>query len=144
MLEELHSLYEEYLARFRKAELARKPGEGIFGLGVGPRDYPCHAWFSDALEGLLQDLAARRPDPAQARELLAYIYRAPLERQGEGGDAVYWMLLAVHSLTLELTAFLSPADAQTLLQDYQASYPRRQRLPAQEKVLRALKKQSAL
>ena len=55
--------------------------------------------------------------------------------------SVYWMLLAVHGLTQPLIARLRPEDAQAMYLWYQKAYPRRERLPVQNQVLEALKRQ---
>ncbi len=137
-LEQVRRLYEAYQIQFRQREQARRPGEGIFGLGMGPRSYPCHGQFARDLEGLLRTITEERPSSSQVRELLEYIYAAPLERP-EGEDAVYWMLLAAHGLTLDLMDQLAPADARSLLDRYQSAYPRRKRMDAQDRVLSALR-----
>jgi len=56
--------------------------------------------------------------------------------------AAYWMLLASHVLALPLIELLSPPEARSLLEAYEAGYPRRDRLPAQKKVISALKKRA--
>ena len=56
--------------------------------------------------------------------------------------SAFWMLKAVHGLTLDLIGHLSPADAAELLKAYKDTYPRPERLPAQKKVLAALKRMS--
>lgn len=137
-LEEVKRLYEAYEEQFHQQELARKPGAGMFGLGMGPKDYPCHNQFAQDLEALLQEIEGRQPDSAQTRELLEYIYTAPQARH-KNQDAVYWMMLAVHSLTVALIQRLAPSDAQALYDICWGIYPRRGRLPAQDKVLSALK-----
>lgn len=139
ILEEVQRVYASYQEQFKKQEHARRPGEGIFGLGVGPRNYPCHSQFAQELEALLGTV-----EPAgsgQTRQVLEYIYSAPLNRE-EGEDAVYWMLLAAHRLTLGLIDLLEPADAQVLLAQYQSAYPRRKRMDAQDKVIAALQRQT--
>lgn len=140
-LEAVRALYTDYQEQFRQQELARKPGEGVFGLGMGPRDYPCHSQFAQQLEQLLGEIAAQQPPSGDLLSLLDYIYRAPLELR-PAQDAVYWMLLAAHSLTLGLISLLDAGDAKTLAANYNQAFPRRNRLPAQDKVLAALQAQS--
>lgn len=140
-LDAVRALYTDYQEQFRQQELARKPGEGVFGLGMGPRDYPCHSQFAQQLEQLLGEIAAQQPPSGDLLSLLDYIYRAPLELR-PAQDAVYWMLLAAHSLTLGLISLLDAGDAKTLAANYNQAFPRRNRLPAQDKVLAALQAQS--
>ena len=75
----------------------------------------------------------------QAEEILACVYFAPQAR-AERQDAVYWMLTAVHGMTVGLVSRLTPDAAGRLLARYQAAYPRREQLPAQRKAASALKK----
>ena len=90
------------------------------------------------LGALLKAYAGEEHPPAETRELLAYIYAAPREHREP--LSAYWMLLAVHGLTPDLAAALPREDAAILRRRYEADYPRRVRLPAQKKVLAALKK----
>ena len=134
---EVRAIYEEYLEAAAKAEAERKPGDGLLGIGKGPADSPCHARFAGALEAKLNAFAASAPESAETAAVLDYIYGvAP--RYGDLKSA-YWMLLAVHGLTLPLIPCLSPADATCLRARYAETYTRRKRLPVQNQVLAALK-----
>ena len=135
-LEELRRLYGEYFAEAREAEAKRRPLDGAFGFGKRSGDDPCHSRFMEAFEALMSSAAAERLDSAGLRAMLAYIYRAPKENRKP--QAVYWMLMAVHGLTLELAGQLCREDAEALWGEYRKAYPRWERLPAQEKVLSAL------
>lgn len=139
MLERIQDLYRAYDDEFRQLEENRKLGAGMFGLGGGPRDYPCHQQFSQKLEALLRE--AEQLPPEQTAKLLSCIYFAPRERK-EGQDAVYWMLMAVHGMTEGLVSRLAPEDAAGLLARYEREYPRRTWLPAQKKLVSALKKRA--
>lgn len=139
LLNEVRRLYADYEAKFQAQEEKRKPMEGAFGLGGGPRSYPCHEEFAEQLKTLLHSPEAESLSPEQTRQLLEYICFAPA-RHPDGQDAVYWMKLAVHSLTTDLLPRLEAEDAKALHTAYQNIYPRRDRLPAQETLLKALKK----
>lgn len=139
MLDEIISLYEAYLEEFYQLERKRKPMEGAFGFGGGPNNYPCHSRFAEDLEQLLQRFAAQSPSSQEVGEVLRYIYfTAPENWQVE--PSVYWMLMAVHSLTMELVQLTDSSEAGPLYDTYRSVYPRRSRLPAQEKLLALLKK----
>lgn len=137
-LGETRALCEAYIARAEQLERDRKPGEGIFGMRGGPRDNPCHQQFADDFERLMQALAGQRPSSGEAREALAYAYGLALAHTEP--LTAYWMLQAIHGLTLPLIALLSPQDARALRDDYARDYPRSKRLPAQEQVCKALEK----
>lgn len=109
---------------FHRLERNRKPFEGIFGFGGGPQNYPCHEVFAQDLERLLNQFSAQAPSSDQVGPVLDYIYfSAPARWKSE--TAVYWMLLAVQGLTLDLIPLLDGADAETLCKAYQEAYPRR-------------------
>lgn len=141
MLEQVQKLYEDYFAEFDRLEKNRRPGAGAFGFAGGPRDYPCHQRFGEALERLLRAAEAQNPGPEQTARLLEYIYFAPQNRENRR-DAVYWMLTAVHGMTEALIPLLPPEDAGRLLSRYEQAYPRRTRLPAQKKTASALKRRA--
>ena len=54
ILTELDRLYADYEEQFRQMERRRRPGEGMFGLGRGPGDHPCHGQFAQDREERLQ------------------------------------------------------------------------------------------
>ena len=138
-MERLTGLYEAYFEQVRAAQKRLKPAEGLFGMGGGLASAPCHDAFIEALKAFL-DSAEVREDPGQVRQILDYIYRAPLAYPDVHPSA-YWMLLAAHGLTLQAAGALLPKDAQALYLWYQKAYPRRARLPVQNQVLAALKRQ---
>lgn len=138
LLEELQSLYAGYLIKAQQLERERKPADGLLGMGNGPASDPCHDRFAQELESLL-----RRMDSLPSSELfqaLSWIYNAPLSHRDI--PTAYWMLQAVHGLTVPLIPRLSPEDARALRMQYQEAYPRWERLPAQKQVLAALKANS--
>ena len=137
-LEGIQALYEAYWEKTKQLERDRKPGQGLLGFGSGPKDDPCHDRFAEDTEAFLKDLEAAVPTPAQVREVLAFIYRAPLDRPEP--LTAYWMMRAVHGLTLPLIGHLTPEDARAMKDVYEKDYPRRDRFPAQKKVLSALTK----
>ena len=135
---DIRALYDAYIAKAEQLERDKKPGDGLFGLSSGPKDHPCHEQFADDLQALLADIAAEAPASGEVREMLSYIYTAPLDHKWP--LTVYWMLQAVHGLTVDLAALLAPQDAKALRDDYAKAYRRWERLPAQTKALDALEK----
>ena len=69
--------------------------------------------------------------------LMGCMYEIPLRHRDN--SLAYWMLLAVQGLTAELVSHLGARDASELLRWFRDAYPRFERMPAQKKVLSALK-----
>ena len=136
LLEELQSLYTGYLLKTQQLERDRKPADGLLGMGSGPAADPCHDRFAQELEALLHRMDSL--PSSQLFQALSFIYTAPFAHRGN--PSAYWMLQAVHGLTVPLIPRLSPEDAQALRTQYQEDYPRWERLPAQKQVLAALKR----
>ena len=135
-LDAVQALYEAYIAKAEQLERDRKPGEGLFGFGKSPKDDPCHERFAADLQALLKDVLAGNPAPDEVREILRYIYFTPQEHTEP--LSVYWMLQAVHGMTVDLAARLTPQDARSLRDEYVKAYRRWDRLPSHKKALAAL------
>lgn len=135
--QEIEELYADYLEQFRAQNSERGPGQGIFGMGVGPGDLPCHGQLLEKLKALLSDIAGRGAPSGEVRDALEVMLRDPAPLQG-GAAAAYWTLLAAQGLGLELVGLLSCADAAELYARYKSDYPRFKRLPVQKQVLAAL------
>ncbi len=136
VLYRVSSLYDGYLETVSRLESERKFGEGFFGLKSGPKDNPCHDRFDQDLRVLLQDLRPGETDSALLREVLEYMYDAPL--QNPYPKSAYWMLIAVQDLTKDLIRGLAPEDADILAERYIENYPRNQRLPVQTELVKLL------
>ena len=134
---EIRALYEAYIARVEELERKRRPGEGIFGLRGGPADNPCHDEFASALQEAVAAYAAEGHTSEEVSSLLTYMFDTP--KQHREPRSAYWMLLAVQSLALELIPALTPADADVLRRSFARDYPRWERLPVHDKLLKALK-----
>ena len=136
----IRALYDAYIAKAEQLERDRKPGEGLLGLSAGPKDDPCHDRFADELRLLLEDIPAGQPSSREVREMLSYMYRAPLEHRQP--QTVYWMLQAVQGMTVGLIDLLTAEDARALRDAYVRDYRRWERLPVQKQALAALERAS--
>ena len=137
MLQEVKELYRNYIEKAEELERNRKFSDGLFGLGSKPADDPCHAKFANDLETLLDGRADQELPPGEAESVLEYIYFIPAEHREPA--SIYWMLLAVHGLTDGMIGLLAPEEASELARRYAKRYPRWERLPAQKRILKALK-----
>ena len=139
-MNQLIELYKAYLQQIQEAQNRLKLADGLFGMGEKLANAPCHEAFMEALRAFLDTLDAKE-DPGLVHQVLSYMYQAPFAYPHVHQSA-YWMFLAVQGLTQQTIPCLRPEDAQALYLWYQKAYPRRERLPVQNQVLEALKRQS--
>ncbi len=140
-LARLRSLIGDYLETAAELEAKRRPTDGLLGMRPGPADDPCHDRFAEQMDALLQDYAAQRPSSAEAAAVLRELFAAaPANRNAK---SAYWMLIAVQGFGSGLIPFLDKAEAAGLLELYSAQYPRRERLPVQNRILKQLARQAA-
>ena len=130
-------LYESYLGEVELAERNRKPGAGIFGMKGGPADDPCHDRFAERLKAFYDELAAQNAESGTLRQLMAYACTAPLDNNVP--RTAYWMLIAVQSLCRPMIARLDAQDASALVELYEKSFRRSERMPVQIKMIKELK-----
>ena len=139
-LDDIKAVCQSYITEAERLESERKIGDGLFGIGRKPADDPCHDKFADDMEKVFSELADEKPGSDLARDILSYIYHLPKEH--EKPVSIYWMLNAIHGLTLPVIEFLSPGDAGILASRYASDFRRWDRLPAQEQVYKALKRKA--
>jgi len=136
-LETIQRLYGDYLEKTEELERQRKPGDGLLGMGGGPDQDACHDKFVGDLTAAMEELSQSGAPSGALRAILEYMYEIPLRHRDN--SLAYWMLLAVQGLTAELVSHLGARDASELLRWFRDAYPRFERMPAQKKVLSALK-----
>ena len=134
---EVQELYDRFIGTVEDLEKKRNITDGLFGFGRKPSDDPCHDRFAEDLKKLLERQDQEGFEPGEAAAVLEYIFFIP-ERHKEP-VSIYWMLLAVQSLSENLIRHLSKAEASSLESRYEEQYPRRDRLPPQKRILKALK-----
>lgn len=140
-LSDFKSLYASYLSEAADAEREAGPLGGLWGYGTRAADHPCHNRFANRTQSLLGDFALENHPSSEVRDVLAYVYDAPLENKKFLSS--FWMLTAVHGMTLDLIPLLNGEDAHSLWIRYANCFPRRDRLPVQERVFSALKQQGS-
>lgn len=139
-LSRLEALYHDYIDTVRELERNRKLGDGLFGIKPGPADDPCHDRFAADAEKLLKEFGDTSPASEDCAAVLRYLFTAPEAWQEL--TSAYWMLIAVQGFGADLIGYLDPADAKALAELYSAHYPRQNRLPVQNKILKELKRRA--
>ena len=132
---ELMDMYARYFENAAKVRAKASPLAGIWGMGNDPRNDRCHDDFYDAVANWVE---AFDGDRAAAKDAVKWILGAAWEYRQDRD--VYWYLFAAQKLTLKLIPRLNPADARELFGWYDQCYPKKERLPAQQQVFKALKK----
>ena len=132
----VRDIYRNYIASAAKAEARSKPTDGLFGLGRDARGDSCHEDFYYELSGYLDRVAAEKPGAGETDAIVDFILGAPSEHRDD--RLLFPIMFAAAGLAEKLAGFLDPADAGRLAVDFDRRFPKRERMPAQEKVLRAL------
>ena len=138
-LERFQGIIDQYIEAYDKADRERKPGAGIFGIGQGPGDYPCHEEMDRRVAELTEEIGAAG-DAGQ--EETAAVVKAVLqaEKSRKWTDAARWAVLATQRHTIPLIPKLSSEDRHEINTWYKEAYPRRMRVPIQKQILKELAK----
>ena len=106
-MEELMRLYQDYLQQAAQPQNQKRPFQGAYGFIGGPAPNSLHQQFAKEVEEAL----ARVPEE-QRREAVSFIFRQPLEHQGD--PTVYWMFVAGNRGGPALLQGLAPEQAPGL------------------------------
>ena len=132
-MEELLRLYREYLEQAALPQNQKRPFQGAYGLIGGTAPNSFHQQFVQQVEAAL----AQVPE-TERREAVEYVLRQPLEHKDD--PVVYYTLMAAQGATIPYLSQLPVDQAKALRGWFEQTFPRRERMPCQDKVLAALKK----
>ena len=135
--ESIVGAYEQFIEEIIPAEKKRGYFDNLLGRNRGSDFERCQGSFVSNLTDAVEAFAASDPESGDVTDAVSYMFAQAHERKKTG--AAYWMLLASHVLTLPLIELLPPAEAKRLREEFEAEYPKRERLPAQRTVISALK-----
>lgn len=144
LLEKLPALLRGYRAEVEQQAAKRGPTDGLLGFGDALRNDGCHDRFAEALQALIEQMAATPVSHTQAASALRILCEAPLQCPDNTPQTACarWMLEASQALVLPLVPLLLPAEALQLFQWYRTVYPRSRQLPAEKKLAKALRLQA--
>ena len=137
MLQQLQERYRQY---DEEANLVRKkaaPADGLFGFGNDPKNHPCHELFYEDIGKWTKAFLASDPDPEQSYAAARFLITAPVECSSKES---YWMMYAAQGWCRELVCRLDAGDCGKLRDVFDRLYPRRDRMPVQQELYKALKK----
>ena len=137
MLQQLKDRYRQYDEEATQVRKNSSPADGLFGFGNDPKNHPCHVMFYDDVGKWVQAFLATQPDAQASFEAARFLIGAPVECSGK---ETYWMMYAAQGWCRDLVKHLD-ADGSAALRDlFDELYPRRDRMPVQQELYKALKK----
>ena len=134
-LEQLKQIYEEYEEKLAQAQKQAGLFAGAFNMGDDPRKDACNQVFYENLGQWASEFLESKPTAENAAQAVQWILEYPTRHQGSG---TYWMTYAAQKHAQGLIPTLSSQAAQQLREDFVQWYPRTERMPVQQEVLRAL------
>ena len=140
MIQQLQSRYRQYDA---EAALVRRQSsltDGLFGFGKDPKNHPCHELFYEDNGKWTRTFLKTRPDTKDSFEAIRFLIAAPKEYSNRES---YWMMCAAQGWCRELVDLLDADGCAKLRGLFDELYPKRDRMPVQEELYKALKKRSA-
>ena len=137
-MQNLKNRYEQYLEEAAKARQKAGLCDGLFGMGNDPRKAPCHEAFYEFVASWVAEFLEKTPATGTCAEAAAWIVKIADAHRGE--KDVFGYLYAAQRHALPLIAWMEQESAKKLLCWYESAYPRRDRMPVQDEVCKALKK----
>ena len=137
MLQQLKERYRQY---DEEATLVRKkasPADGLFGFGNDPKNHPCHELFYEDIGKWTKDFLETQPDARDSFDAARFLIAAPKEIAGRES---YWMMYAAQGWCRELVSRLDADGCAELRTLFDELYPKRDRMPVQQELNKALKK----
>lgn len=116
-----------------------RPGDGVLGFGRDPKRDPCHMDFYQAVGETVARFAGEELEAEEAFQGVRFLLSMTQE---ERHMLVRPMMEAAQGHALPLIPLLEPGRAEELAHWYVAHYPKRQRLPIQNRVMQALEKRA--
>lgn len=134
-LEDLKTLYAEYIVTAEQVQRKAPALAGFLGLGNDPRKDRCHDEFFAAAEAWSAEFLAAEPSQAEATEAVRFILHAAHENSN---TPAYWYLYAVQGVTRPLIPLLAEETCRELAHFYDEVYPAMDRPPVQREVYKLL------
>lgn len=137
MLEQLKERYRQY---DEEATLVRKkasPADGLFGFGNDPKNHPCHELFYEDIGKWTEAFLKTGPNARDALAAARFLIEAPKTCASRES---YWMMYAAQGWCRELVNRLDADGCAELKALFDELYPKRDRMPVQQELYKALKK----
>ena len=137
MLQQLIERYRQYDEEATQVRRKAAPADGLFGFGNDPKNHPCHEQFYEDVGKWTGAFLQTQPDPQASFEAARFLICAPVEQSSRES---YWMMYAAQGWCRELVCRLDADGCRKLRDLFDELYPRRDRMPVQQALYKALKK----
>lgn len=134
-MEQLQEIYCRYTEAAAAAKKAAGPLAGIFGMGGGAKDHPCHREFFEAVHVWAQHFLSTNPEADAAFEAVRFILIAAAAHKNE---PTYMHCLAAQGHARGLIGKLSAEQCDALRKEYEDLYPENARLPVNQQIYELL------
>ena len=134
---ELKNLYDEYDKMIQDLTNSTSPLARAFNLGLNSRNHPCNQAFYDNVGKWVKDFLATSPSQQEVYEATAHILTAATRYQNEDSCAY---MQAAQGHVADLIPLLCAQDRAELRDWYDNRYPKKVRLPIQDKIYKLLRK----
>ena len=134
-LEQLEQIYQEYEESLSKAADNASVFAGAFGMGDDPRKDACNQIFYDKVGQWAASYRESEPTAREAAQAARWILEYPARHRSSG---TYWMAYAAQKHAQGLIRLVEPEEAEKIRVGFVRLYPKSDRLPVQQEVLRAL------
>lgn len=138
-LEQMKRLYEEYEEKLAQAVANASVFAGAFGMGDDPRKDACNQIFYDQLGRWATEFREANPTAGEAARAVEWILEYPAQHRD---SRTYWMTYAAQNHAQALISLVEPGEAEALAAEYVKLYPRTERLPVQQEILRTLRERA--
>ena len=130
-MEELKSLYQEYIQLAQDLHNSIRPIHSVFGMRSSEVQHPGHLEFYNAVKrwtACFLEKPHELPEIVQALEIILF------SAAEHDKSAALWYLIAAQEHAKPLLDLLPPQQKQALRKQYQKRYPRGKRLPLQDEL----------
>ena len=134
-LEQLEQIYTEYEEKLSQAVANASVFAGAFGMGDDPRKDACNQLFYEKVGQWTAAFRESNPTSGEAARVVRQILEYPARHRESG---TYWMTYAAQKHAQGLLSMVEPAEAEKLGAEFARLYPKTERLPVQQEVLREL------
>ena len=134
----LKKLTEDYISATDALLANRRFGEGMFGMPDSARSSPVHMEYYNAVEAAVKEYLSGTPQAETTDEAVRFLLTA--SEEFSCNNLAGWMLIAIQNHALPLIPLMSGGKRTELYNWFNEHVPRLQRMPVQQKIIKALKK----